>query len=350
MAYWAPDNLLYGGLLAAPTSSQYASKGRSLFAKSCDNQFYFSIGLKRPTVLMKTLKEEYRTSLGIAYHGKIEEILGTGEFDKYLGKVNLVLTSPPFPLNRKKKYGNLNGEEYIHWLTGVTTTLRDYLTPDGSLVIELGNSWEGNCPTMSTLPLETLLAIKKSGHYKLCQQFVWFNTARLPSPVQWVNVKRTRVKDSFTHIWWLSSSANPKADNRNILDEYSDSMKKLLKNKKYNSGLRPSEHRIGQRSFFSDNGGSIPANVLVTSNTVSRSRYLDHCKANGFTPHPARMPRQIAEFFIKFLTVEGDLILDPFAGSNTTGDVAESLKRRWLSIEVDKHYIEGSKVKFNGVA
>ena len=62
------------------------------------------------------------------------------------------------------------------------------------------------------------------------------------------------------------------------------------------------------------------------------------------------MPKFIAEFFIKFLTEENDLILDPFSGSNTTGEVSESLKRKWVSIEIDRQYIKGSKLKFNNAS
>lgn len=295
---------------------------------------------------MRKSKLAYSTELGKCFHGGIEEILTEPSFQKYKGNVNLIFTSPPFPLNRKKKYGNRNGSEYIEWITKITTSLKDYLTIDGSFVIEIGNSWEENQPTMSTLPLETLLLIKSKGDFKLCQQFIWYNTAKLPSPAQWVNVERTRVKDSFTTIWWLSKTATPKANNKNILEEYSESMKRLLKTKKYNSGLRPSEHDIGKESFLKNNGGAIPSNVLVAANTISNSDYLNKCKENNITPHPARMPNFIAEFFIKFLTDKNDLVLDPFSGSNTTGEVSELLGRKWLSIEVNKDYINGSKLKF----
>ncbi len=296
---------------------------------------------------MANKKIQYKTTLGKCFHGNVEEILKDKSFQKYKGKINLIFTSPPFPLNRKKKYANLNGIKYVKWLTNITTALKDYLTDDGSLVIEIGNSWEENEPIMSTLPLETLLAIKKKAGFKLCQQFVWFNTAKLPSPAQWVNIERTRVKDSFTNIWWLSKTSSPKANNKNVLEEYSKSMKMLLKTKKYNSGLRPSEHNIGQKSFLKNNGGAIPSNVLIAANTVSNSNYLNGCKENGITPHPARMPNFLAEFFIRFLTDKNDLILDPFAGSNTTGEVSESLNRKWIAIEIDKNYIIGSKGRFN---
>jgi site-specific DNA-methyltransferase (cytosine-N4-specific) len=295
---------------------------------------------------MSRSKKAYQTKLGTFYQGKIEDMLLSKTFQSYKGKVNLIFTSPPFPLNRKKKYGNFTGKEYIKWLSNITTELGEYLTADGSFVIEIGNSWESHQPIMSTLPIETLLKIKKSGSYNLCQQFVWFNTAKLPSPAQWVNIERTRVKDSFTHFWWLSKSNSPKANNRNILEEYSDSMKRLLKSKKYNAGGRPSEHNIGEKSFLTNNGGAIPSNVLIGANTSSRSDYLAYCNEQEITPHPARMPDFIVEYFVNFLTDKDDLVLDPFAGSNTTGSVAERLKRKWLSIEANEDYIKGSKSKF----
>jgi DNA modification methylase len=288
----------------------------------------------------------YTTDIGTFYHGTVEKVLNSDKLESHKGKVNLIFTSPPFPLNRKKKYGNLQGQEYIDWFAKLAILFKDYLTDDGSLVIELGNSWEPGKPIMSTLALKSLLAFLEKGDYCLCQQFVWYNTAKLPSPVQWVNIDRIRVKDSFTHIWWMSKTPYPKADNRKVLEEYSNSMKKLLKTKKYNGGRRPSEHVIGEESFLVNNNGAIPSNVLVSSNTKSNTNYQKYCKDKGLTPHPARMPNEIPDFFIRLLTEEGDLVLDPFGGSNTTGQSAEKLNRKWVSIEPELNYIKGSKGRF----
>ncbi len=264
----------------------------------------------------------------------------------YKGKVRLIMTSPPFPLNRKKKYGNKIGDEYVEWLAGYASKFRQLLHPRGSIVIELGNAWEPGLPVMSTLSLEALLGFLKAGDLKLCQQFIWNNPARLPTPVQWVNIKRVRVKDAFTHIWWMARSANPIANNRRVLVPYSDSMSRLLRNGQYNSGPRPSQHQIGEGSFLRNNGGAIPSNVITLRNTHATSAYQVYCRKNGIKPHPARMAPGLAEFFIKFLTKEGDLVLDPFAGSNTTGAAAESLKRKWLAIEPQAEYIRGSVGRF----
>jgi len=280
------------------------------------------------------------------FRGSAEQVLRSAPTKKYRSKVQLILTSPPFPLNRKKKYGNLKGEEYVDWLAAFAPLFADYLTEDGSIVIEMGNAWKAGEPVMSTLALEALLAFLKTGGLRLCQQFVCHNPARLPTPAQWVNVERIRVKDSYTHVWWMAPTAKPKADNRRVLKKYSSSMLKLLETRKYNAGPRPSEHNIGAKSFLRNNQGAIPSNVLTLTNTHSNDPYLTYCRERNLPIHPARMPGGLADFFIKFLTDPRNLVLDPFAGSNTTGAAAEKLKRRWVAIEQNQSYVQGSWGRF----
>ncbi len=282
----------------------------------------------------------------MALHSTIEQFLLSDACRCLQNKVKLIFTSPPFPLNRKKKYGNLVGEEYLQWLAGLAPNLTQLLSHDGSIVLEVGNSWNPGEPTMSTLAIESLLQFKKAAGLYLCQQFVCHNPARLPSPAQWVNVERIRVKDSFTHVWWFAKTPWPDACNRRVLTEYSQSMQRLLDTGKYNSGRRPSEHAIGERSFLADNGGAIPASVLQFSNTRANDDYLSYCRSNGLSPHPARMPPGLAEFFIKLLTRPKNLVFDPFGGSNVTGSVAEKLKRRWLIVEARKDYLDTSRGRF----
>lgn len=183
------------------------------------------------------------------YWGTAEQFLESPFAKKYSGKVALIFTSPPFPLNRKKKYGNRQGAEYVVWLASLAKRFKALLAPNGSIVMEMGNAWEPGQPVMSTLALRALIQFAEEGNLKLCQQFICNNPARLPSPAQWVNVDRIRVKDSYTHVWWFAPTAKPKANNRNVLIEYSEAMKQLLKTKKYNSGKRPSEFVIGKNPF-----------------------------------------------------------------------------------------------------
>jgi len=294
----------------------------------------------------KSIQLVYETEGGAMYHGSIEQFLQSSLGHGLRGEAQLIFTSPPFPLNRKKKYGNKMGTDYLEWLANLARPLGDLLTEDGSLVVELGNAWVPGEPVMSTLALEALLKILKEGGFHLCQQFVAYNPARLPSPAQWVNVDRIRVKDAYTNVWWMSRTTRPKASNRKVLIPYSPSMKKLLERQDYNAGRRPSEHKIGERSFLTDHGGAIPPNVLKVSNTISTDPYRAYCNDKGLKLHPARMAPELAEFFIKFLTDKNDLVIDPFGGSNTTGAAAEDLERQWISVELKHEYIEGSKGRF----
>lgn len=300
-----------------------------------------------PDILAFPESTAYSTDCGMMLRGLSEDVLKHQDLDALKGKVQLIFTSPPFPLNTKKKYGNLKGEEYLQWLVRFGPLFAELLAPNGSIVIELGNSWEPGLPTMSTLGLKALLSFQEENKLHLCQEFICHNPARLPSPAQWVTIERIRVKDSFTRLWWLAPSARPKANNRNVLKEYSASMQRLIKTKQFNSGKRPSEHQISEESFAKDNGGAIPPNVLEISNTAANDPYQEYCRKHGIVFHPARMPMALPEFFINLLTDPGDIVLDPFGGSNTTGAAAEKLGRHWVSIEPTKHYIHGSLGRFD---
>lgn len=307
----------------------------------------------------------YSTKKGKVVQGNSVELL-SNNFDDLKGKVNLIITSPPFPLNNKKQYGNEKGEEYKEWFIKLAPLFSNLLADDGSLVIEIGNAWEPERPVQSLLHLECLLGLVKhpDSNLRLIQEFICYNPSKLPSPAQWVTVNRLRTVDSYTHVWWLAKNDFPKADNRKVLRAYSKSMEKLLKRQSYNAGKRPSEHKISEKGFLKNNGGSIahnffeiealdenrevrlPHSVLSFSNTNSNDYFLKACRANGITPHPARMSGGLVNFFIQFLTDEGDLVLDPFSGSNTTGYCAEKLNRKWISFEVMEDYIEQAILRF----
>jgi site-specific DNA-methyltransferase (cytosine-N4-specific) len=183
--------------------------------------------------------------------------------------------------------------------------------------------------------------------FHLAQEFFWHNPSKLPSPIEWVNKRKLRAKDTVNTIWWLSRSEWPKANVSNVLAEYSARMKKLLSNPAayYTPKLRPSGHDIGI-AFASDNGGAIPSNLLQISNSESNGVYLGACKAIGIKGHPARFPAKLPEFFIRLLTDPGDQVIDIFAGSNTTGMVAEAEGRRWLAFELSREYVAASALRF----
>ena len=277
------------------------------------------------------------------------------------GKVNLILTSPPYPLAAPKKYGNMVGEEYKDWIVKICQDLGPLLAKDGSLVLEIGNAWDKGQPTMSLLPFKTLLAIAERADYHVCQQFIWENIAKLPGPAPWVTIQRIRLKDSHTNLWWYSKSLKPKANNKAVLTPYKSGQQKLMERGSYNSGARPSEHIISSEGFVTDNGGAIRGStlnvqsdqslesVIRMSNTQRDKGYYEWCRDNSLVMHPARMPVDLAKLFIEFLTNPNDLVLDPFGGSCTTGQAAEQLGRQWVAIELDPDYLEGAIGRFESV-
>ncbi len=285
----------------------------------------------------------YRTQYGEAYLGDSLELLKSVP-----GKsISLILTSPPFALTRKKEYGNKSADEYIEWFMTFAEEFKRILKDDGSFVLDLGGAYLPGYPVRAIYQFELLVRLCKELGFFLAQDFYHYNPSRLPTPAEWVNVRRVRVKDSVNVVWWLSVTENPKANNRNVLKPYSESMKQLLENG-YKAKRRPSGHDISTK-FQKDNNGAIPPNLLTLANTESNSAYLRRCKEAGIKPHPARFPLDFPKFFIEFLTDESDFVLDPFAGSNTTGQAAELLKRRWLAFEIDPKYLEGSVYRFQEV-
>jgi DNA modification methylase len=281
----------------------------------------------------------YKTEFGQAFvEDSLKVMAGLPD-----SSVNLIMTSPPYALHFKKEYGNANQDEYIKWFLGFGREFKRLLTDDGSLVIDIGGAWEKGQPTRSLYHFELLIALCKEIGFHLAQEFFWHNPAKLPSPAEWVTVRKIRVKDSVNCVWWLSKTPHPKANNQNVLNEYSPDMVRLLE-RGYKPKVRPSGHVI--TSKFKDNGGSIPSNLFTCGNNDSNGYYLERCKEEGIKPHPARFPVQLPSFFAKFLTDENDLVLDPFAGSNTTGRACEDLKRRWIAVEMNAEYLHASQFRF----
>jgi site-specific DNA-methyltransferase (cytosine-N4-specific) len=278
--------------------------------------------------------------LGACYVGDAAELIRLIPDDS----VNLLLTSPPFALTRKKEYGNEDAEEYVEWFLQFVPDIRRVLRPDGSFVLDIGGAYLPGAPVRTICPYELLVRICREQKMYLAQEFFHYNPARLPAPAEWVNVRRVRVKDSVNLVWWLAKTREPKADNRRVLKPYSESMKTLLE-KGYRAKLRPSGHDISTK-FGRNNDGAIPPNLIEAANTASNTPYLRRCRERGMKPHPARFPEEFPEFFIKFLTDKRDLVVDIFAGSNTTGYVAEKLGRRWIAFEKNRSYAEASALRF----
>ena len=282
----------------------------------------------------------YSTPLGFACVGDALPLMRQLES----GSVKLAFTSPPYALHFKKEYGNVEKHEYVSWFLPFAREIKRLLADDGSFVLNIGGSYERGQPTRSLYHFKLLIALCEEVGFHLAQECFWYNPAKLPAPAEWVNVRRIRIKDSVEYVWWFAKTPWPDADNRRILTAYSPDMVRIIE-RGYKAKKRPSGHNITGK-FRKDHGGAIPSNLIERGNNESNSDYIRACREHGLKVHPARFPMALPEFFIKMLSVPGDLVLDPFAGSNATGFVAQGLERRWLAMEIEQEYVAASALRF----
>jgi DNA modification methylase len=285
----------------------------------------------------------YRTRLGVQAVGDSRQLLDL--LPK--GSVDLIVTSPPFALLRRKAYGNEDQADYVAWLLEFGKAAHRVLKDTGSFVLDIGGAYQRGVPVRSLYPYRVLLGFCDDLGYHLAEEFHWHNPSKLPSPIEWVNKRKIRVKDSVNNVFWFSKTEWPKADISRVRQPYSARMRLLLKDPAayYDPKNRPSGHGISGR-FGQDNGGSLPSNLLSIPNSGSSSRFQKLCKELSEPVHPARFPGGLPQFFIRMLTDPGDVVLDIFSGSNTTGEMAEAEGRRWLGFELDRDYACLSALRF----
>ncbi|ECR1917074.1 TPA: site-specific DNA-methyltransferase [Salmonella enterica] len=285
----------------------------------------------------------HKTDLGKIFLGDSLDVMSTLPDSS----VDLIMTSPPFGLVRKKEYGNVHSDDYLDWFKSFAIQFKRILKDSGSLVIDIGGAWNQGQPTRSLYHFKLLIMLCEEFGFNLAQEFYWWNPSKLPTPAEWVTVRRIRVKDAINTVWWLSKSPWPKASNRKVLQPYSPSMRTLLE-KGYKAKKRPSGHDISEK-FSIDNGAAIPPNLLAIPNTESNSSYLRYCQDEGIKSHPARYPSDLPEYFIRMLTDAGDTVIDPFGGSCMTGEVSERLGRNWICCEMVEEYLQGAVGRFKSV-
>jgi DNA modification methylase len=264
--------------------------------------------------------------------------------------IELVYTSPPYPLLRAKEYQvgeDRSSKAWIDWMLRLAEGWRELLAPGGSMMINVGPVWEPGAPQQSTYIERFLIALEDRLGLRLCQRLAWESKTKLPAPLEWVGVRRVRVKDTVEPILWVAPdpSAVP-ADNRRVLKPYSKGALRAIANPEDGTHRRPSGFTFGPSSFR-DNGGAIPpALISTTGAAASNSGYHRAVRAAGRTAHPATMPIDVADFCIRLGTTENALVYDPFLGSGTTAVAAERLDRRWIGSERSREYIESARIRF----
>src|SRR6266704_4214815 len=305
---------------------QYTTKVATVAQTRVQRGLSFS-SAPRPEVLLAGIEPIYTTNLGAAFSGDSRDLMAKIPD----GSTNVVFTSPPYALHFKKEYGNVAKSEYVEWFLDFARDIFRILKDDGSFVLNVGGSYNAGTPTRSLYHFKLLIRLVEEIGFHLAQECFWYNPAKMPMPAEWVTVRRIRVKDAVEYVWWLSKTPWPKANNRTVLKPYSKDMERLNRRGVHRT-TRPSGHNIKPSFSQVEPGGSIPPNIveeelpttmLKLGNNAANDSYIERCKMAGMKIHPARFPAALPELFIKLLTDEGELVLDPFAGSNTTGAGAE---------------------------
>lgn len=290
-----------------------------------------------PSAKLQLPQPLYTTPLGEAYLGEAESLL------KHVpsGVVDLVLTSPPFALARPKAYGNKSEGDYADWFLPFAREVKRVLAPRGSFVLEMGWAYRSGRPVRSLYNIETLLRLCDEQDWVLAQEFHWYNPTKLPSPAEWVTVRKIRVKDAVSPIWWLAKPDDPRADWSNVRLDMD-----LHAPTPIDPTRDPGSLWFGDENLPAAQDEQIPSNLLEIANTSSNSWYQRCCRGLDIEAHPARFPERLPAFFIRGLTAPGALVLDIFCGSNTVGYVAQALGRRWASFEKKTQYLAASAFRF----
>ncbi len=264
------------------------------------------------------------------------------------GLANLWMTSPPYPLLKKKDYqSQFDAREHIDFLVDRAREWKRCVSDDGSIVVNLGDVWTPGQPEMSLYQERLLIRLADDVGLHLAEKLYWHNPSKMPSPAEWVTVKRIRVTPAVENLWWLCKDPRKaKANNRNVLREYSDSMRRLIDRGGEKGAARPSGYDLKSGAFGQNAGGSIPHNLLSFANTSSNDGYQRYCREHDLPAHPARFPAGLVEWLVRFLSDEGDICVDDFGGSLQFGAVCEKLNRRWISMDSSLTYLRGAFGRF----
>lgn len=265
------------------------------------------------------------------------------------GQVNLHFTSPPYPLNTPLAYGNVTSREYVDWFLPLAEQIYRTLADDGSFILNIGSVYRQGVPVLSTHFERLVIALEDKIGFKVAGKFYW--DGNKPPKTNWVTKDRVRVKNSVEEIYWFSKTPFPKANNRNILKPYSESYIKAKQHaEKTGDFVRQRRPNLSIAPAFNvDNGGAIPGNILTFPYCKDDKDFVKSCYAHGIGKdkiHNARMPIELPEWFIKFLTNTGDLVADLFAGTGTVGKAASNLGRRFLISDRSYWYLKQAHLRF----
>jgi hypothetical protein len=153
-------------------------------------------------------------------------------------------------------------------------------------------SYNAGAPTRSLYEFRVLLMLCDELGFHLAQECFWYNPAKLPSPAEWVNVRRMRIKDSVEYVFWLSKEPIPKADNRKVLVEYSPDMRRLLvkgyRAKEVARSVRSTPKRLNGPAAAAD-----PVNDLLGTSLAAAAEPETMRRPRGIHGTPFRKAKEL---------------------------------------------------------
>lgn len=283
----------------------------------------------------------FSTDLGMALWGTSPDALGG--LDE---PVELVLTSPPYPLQQPRAYGNPPAHAFADFICAVLEPIVDKLSQSGSVLLNLSNDiFLPGSPGRSTYLERATIAIEDRLGLTLMDRIIWENRSKAPGPLQWASKTRQQLNVAWEPcLWFAKSPTHCKADNRRVLQPHTERQLRLIQNggETRITSYGDDAYRLRRGSFSEMTAGSIPKNVLQIGHACRYGREQRKRVAElGLPQHGAGWPFALADFFIRFLTEEHDLVVDPFAGRGMTGFAAEKNGRRWVCVESVLQYLRG---------
>lgn len=286
------------------------------------------------------------TDLGVAIWADFSSVL-----DSLGESVALTLCSPPYPLRKPRAYGNPDAADYVDFICRAIEPILKWLIPGGTIALNVSNDiFEPGTPARSLYRERLVIAMADRLGLSKLDELVWSTPDKAPGPVQWASKTRQQLNVGYEPVYLFTNDPLASiADNRRVLAPHSERHRALIaaggeRRVRSNSD---GAYQLRHGSYARETSGRIPRNVLTFGHACRSQRLVKQAaRDRGLQVHGAPMPLALADFLVRYLSRPGDLVLDPMAGTLTTGEAAERNGRRWLCIERIWDYLAAGAHRF----